>query len=172
MNNKELLTEIIKCKASNQISHRLGEMIFELVERKSRTANYYNYDKDDMVACACERLCHCILLFDPLKSSNPFAYCMTVITSSFHGFIARNKKHHNINNPHESEVKFEDSLYNEDRFFPHQLEVDISLNMEHFLDWVNRCKGTWKIVEVVSDGKYKLMFTHKEDLMFAKVTFG
>lgn len=167
IDNKTLLAEIILCRSSKQISNKLGEMIFELVEKQISKPNYYKWrNKDDMAAHACCQLCYCILKFDPAKSSNPFAFCVTVITSAFSNFIGKNKRHQYVET-----VEFQvENLYNEDSFFEYQLEVDIPLKMR-FYDWTRHCKGTWKIDKIVGK-KYKLMFTHKDDLVFAKMTFG
>lgn len=168
IDNKTLHTEIILCKKSNRISDKLGEMIVEIVEKQLSKPNFYNWNnKDDMAAHAYCHLCYCILKFNP-SSSNPFAFCVTVITSAFHNFASTTKRYLSVET---LEPQLE-NLYNEDSFFAYQLVVDISLNMKLFYNWTKHCKGTWKIDEIVGVGKYKLMFTHKDDFIFAKLTFG
>lgn len=170
IDNKTLLAEIVLCKRSNQISDKLGEMIVEIVEKQLSKPNFCNWsNKDDLAAHAYCHLCYCILKFNP-SSSNPYAFCVTITTSAFHNFMCGNRKYLDMI---EQEVQYqlvEHNLYNEDSFFEYQLEVDIPLKMR-FYDWTRHCKGTWKIDKIVGK-KYKLMFTHKDDLVFAKMTFG
>lgn len=93
IDNKALLAEIILCKKSKQVSRKLGEMLIKITKYQLLKPNYRNFTyKDDMTANAHFHLYKVILKFDPTKSSNPFAFCVTVISSAFCYIINSNRK--------------------------------------------------------------------------------
>jgi len=97
VNNKELISELIKYKETKVISERFGEMFLLIATNLSKKPNWSSYTwKDDMVQEAIYTCTKYIKNFDLEKSQNPFAYITQICSNSFKLFVKKQKKHAEI----------------------------------------------------------------------------
>ena len=79
--NKELLTEIERCRPTREVSERLGEMIILLCERLCSKGNLRGYSFVDELCSNAQVAClESVFKFNPIgrKTPNPFAYLTAV----------------------------------------------------------------------------------------------
>ena len=104
VNNEKFLEELIihKEKVQNAklnglekpiVSNYLGECFLKIATHLSYKANFINYTyRDDMISDGIENCLIAAEKFDPLKSSNPFAYYTQIIYFAFVRRIQKEKK--------------------------------------------------------------------------------
>jgi hypothetical protein len=104
VNNADFLKSLIeynqKCKdakANNKsepiVPNYIGECFIKIAEHLSRKPNFISYSfRDEMIADGIENCLMYFRNFDPLKSSNPFAYFTQIIYFAFLRRIAKEKK--------------------------------------------------------------------------------
>lgn len=104
VNNADFLKSLIeyneKCKeakANNTsepiVPNYIGECFIKIAEHLSRKPNFISYSfRDEMIADGIENSLMYFRNFDPLKSSNPFAYFTQIIYFAFLRRIAKEKK--------------------------------------------------------------------------------
>ena len=104
VNNGDFLKSLIeyneKCKeakANNTpepiVPNYIGECFIKIAEHLSRKPNFISYSfRDEMIADGIENSLMYFRNFDPLKSSNPFAYFTQIIYFAFLRRIAKEKK--------------------------------------------------------------------------------
>lgn len=84
LSNADLLAEIVTCRETGKVSHRLAKMIMLLVERFSRRPNFIGYSYlSEMQADAIAQLAGNILKFNPERSSSAFGYATQIAKNSF-----------------------------------------------------------------------------------------
>ncbi len=97
LTNATLLPEVIRSKELGQITPKLAGMLKLLTERYSCHPNFIGYSfREDMCGEALVNLSRNALLFNPEKSSNPFAFYTTAIYHSFLQYLNTEKRHRNI----------------------------------------------------------------------------
>lgn len=97
LNNKDLLNEAIACKSVGKMSDLLAKMLMLMVERLSKKGNFASYTYlDDMKGDAIASLMKTWAEFNPLKSSNAFAFYTQCIKNSFIQCLNKEKKQRNI----------------------------------------------------------------------------
>ena len=104
VNNKEFLYAIVQYKADvkealeagkpkPRITNYLGSCFLKIATHLSYKPNFVNYMfKDDMVCDGIENSVQYINIFNPEKSSNPFAYFTQIIHYAFLRRIQKEKK--------------------------------------------------------------------------------
>lgn len=81
------------CATHGRITNKLASMYMMLIEKYSQKGNWRNYSYIDEMRCqALTHLTQNGLKFDESKGSNPFAYCTTIMTTSFCGVLNSEKK--------------------------------------------------------------------------------
>jgi hypothetical protein len=92
--NAELLLEIQCMKDVGKMSERLGFMIKLIAENLAHKPNFSGYTYiDDMIGEAILTTVKYIKNFNPVKSSNPFAYITQICYNNYIAYI--NKQHRN-----------------------------------------------------------------------------
>ena len=104
VNNKDLYEAMVKYKQLIEEAERegrelpripnyIGECFMMICNRLSTKPNFINYSyRDDMIADAIENCVAVAHRFDPLKSSNPFAYFTQIAWNAFIRKITKEKK--------------------------------------------------------------------------------
>ena len=104
INNNAFYEEMIKFKALcdeakvlNKITpiipNYIGQCFLHICQKLSSKSNFVNYTyKDEMVSDGIENCITAVYSFDPLKSSNPFAYFTQIAWNAFIRRIHREKK--------------------------------------------------------------------------------
>jgi hypothetical protein len=104
INNTEFLESLLEhrrlCQEAREKSEKepsipnyIGECFMEIAEHLSRRPNFASYSfRDEMVADGVENCLMYFRNFDPLKSSNPFAYFTQIIFFAFLRRISKEKK--------------------------------------------------------------------------------
>jgi len=84
VNNRELLEEIIKCKASGELSKTALDMLMKIARRANQKLFYANpNDRQDCIAVAYEDLFKYWRNFNPERSNNAFAYFTEISKKGF-----------------------------------------------------------------------------------------
>jgi DNA-directed RNA polymerase specialized sigma24 family protein len=97
MHNDILLPEVIKSKASGIITPALGKMLIEIANTIGNKPQHKNNPlREDMVQHAVAEMYRIGLHFDPSKSSNPYAWFVTITIGSFLNIIAKEKQQREI----------------------------------------------------------------------------
>ncbi len=93
LKNKDLLAEVIACRANGMVmSDKMARMIMLLVKKYAMMPNFRGYTfREDMEAYALLMVVHTWKSFDPEKSDNAFAYYTQGIKNSFKQFLNREK---------------------------------------------------------------------------------
>jgi hypothetical protein len=104
VNNADFLAALItyreKCdiaksegKEDPQIPNYIGECFFKIADHLSRKPNFISYSfRDEMVSDGIENCLMYFRNFDPVKSTNPFAYFTQIIYFAFLRRIMKEKK--------------------------------------------------------------------------------
>jgi len=104
VDNKKFLEELVKYKHEIDyaktnglekplVSNYIGECFLKIATHLSYKANFINYTyRDDMISDGIENCLVAVDKFDPLKSSNPFAYYTQIIYFAFVRRIQKEKK--------------------------------------------------------------------------------
>jgi hypothetical protein len=104
VNNADFLAALItyreKCdlakkegKEDPQIPNYIGECFFKIADHLSRKPNFISYSfRDEMVSDGIENCLMYFRNFDPVKSTNPFAYFTQIIYYAFLRRIMKEKK--------------------------------------------------------------------------------
>lgn len=93
LKNKDLLAEVIKCRAEGKMSDTLAKMLTLLTAKYGRSSQFGGYTfNEDMQAYAMMMLCKTWVGFNPERGSNAFAYYTQCIKSSFKQFLNREKR--------------------------------------------------------------------------------
>ena len=88
-----------------QMTEKLGGMVYTLVENYGKKGNWSGYTHvDEMKGDARMKLVDKMLMFSPLKSSNPLAYATSCMQSAF----VDSKKTHAKVWKHESNLNYDD----------------------------------------------------------------
>jgi DNA-directed RNA polymerase specialized sigma24 family protein len=99
LNNKDLLAEVVKSKAQQQMSDKLALMLTMLCKKYAKRGNFANYSyNDDMQGYAMLMLVKTWNSFDPAKSNNPFAFFTQCIKNSFIQYLNHEKTQRDIKN--------------------------------------------------------------------------
>lgn len=105
VDNKKLFEELSKHRqkvllarennsSKPKLSNYIGECILLISKKLSNRPNFINYPfKDEMISDGIENCLMYIDNFDPLKSSNPFAYITQIVYFAFIRRITKEKKH-------------------------------------------------------------------------------
>lgn len=105
VNNPEFLKEmkvhiaaVKKAKKGNkampQVSEYIGECIVSIANKLANKPNFVNYPfREEMISDGIENSLQYLNNFNPLKSSNPFAYFTQIIYFAFVRRIQKEKKH-------------------------------------------------------------------------------
>lgn len=97
INNKDLLTQVIKSKERGVMTDEFGKMMMLLVKRYSSKGCYSGYTYvDDMESYALMTVCKVWNSFNPEKSSNPFAYFTQTIKRAFWQYLHQEERHRDI----------------------------------------------------------------------------
>jgi len=92
LKNKDLLAEVIECKKTDVMSDKLARMLQLLTAKYGRSGNFGGYSyNEDMQAYAMMTLCKSWKVFNPERSSNPFAYYTQSIQNAFKQYLNREK---------------------------------------------------------------------------------
>lgn len=87
--NEELLKEFKKSKEEGKLTPRMAELLRLIAERYAMKPSFAQYTyREDMVSHAVVNLMDKWHMFNPEKSSNPFAYFTTSVYRSFLHFLA------------------------------------------------------------------------------------
>ena len=104
VSNKKFFDELVKyrsvlkeCRETGQplppIPNYIGECLMLIAKRLSNKPNFFNYShKDEMISDGIENSVRYLELFDPARSSNPFAYFTQTIKNAFIRRIQNEKK--------------------------------------------------------------------------------
>lgn len=99
VNNKDFYDAIVAYQAklkenpSTRIPNYIGECIMKICERLSMKPNFIGYPaRDEMIADGIENCICAVHLFNPEKSTNPFAYFTQIAWNAFLRRIAKEKK--------------------------------------------------------------------------------
>lgn len=99
LNNKDLLAEVVKSKAQQQMSDKLALMLTMLCKKYAKKGNFANYSyNDDMQGYAMLMLVKTWKSFDPNKSNNPFAFFTQCIKNSFIQYLNHEKRQRDVKN--------------------------------------------------------------------------
>ena len=108
VNNKDFYQAIVDYRSrlqedpSARVPEYIGLCIFNICERLSTKPNFIGYSfRDEMVADGIENCIRAVPLFDPNKTSNPFAYFTQIAWNAFIRRITSEKreqyvKHKNV----------------------------------------------------------------------------
>jgi DNA-directed RNA polymerase specialized sigma subunit len=82
--NSDLRNEIIKCKATNELTREALDMFMLMAKKFSTKLNYiYPEDREDCIAFAVMDCFQYWRGYDPNKSQNAFAYFTQIIKNGF-----------------------------------------------------------------------------------------
>jgi DNA-directed RNA polymerase specialized sigma subunit len=99
LNNKDLLAEVVKSKAQQQMNDKLALMLTMLCKKYAKRGNFANYSyNDDMQGYAMLMLVKTWNSFDPAKSNNPFAFFTQCIKNSFIQYLNHEKRQRDVKN--------------------------------------------------------------------------
>lgn len=121
-----------------QIPNYAGACILMIANRLSTKPNFVNYSyKEEMVSDGVENCICYIDNFDPLKSTNPFAYFTQIIYYAFLRRILKEKKqlyikHKSLENSMLMNDLMEQSEFDEKDFTPSYIDLD-NTNMFDFI---------------------------------------
>lgn len=141
VDNKELYKVIveyrdavIKAKEEGQekprIPNYVGECILMIANRLSTKPNFINYSyREEMISDGVENCICYIDNFDPLKSTNPFAYFTQIIYYAFLRRILKEKKqtyikHKTLENSMLLNELYEQGEFSEQEFTPTHIDLD------------------------------------------------
>ena len=97
LSNKEMLAELIACQERNLVSDKLGRMFMILANRYATKPNFSGYSyKDEMISNGVVACVAALRKFDPMKSSNPFAYYTSCIHNCFIQILNKEKRQQEI----------------------------------------------------------------------------
>jgi hypothetical protein len=104
INNQDFLKALIEYQAASDLAKKenrtapaipnyIGECFMKIAEGLSHKPNFINYTyRDEMVSDGIENCLQYFANFDPIKSSNPFAYFTQIIYFAFLRRIQKEKK--------------------------------------------------------------------------------
>ena len=121
-----------------QIPNYVGHCILMIATRLSTKPNFVNYSyREEMISDGVENCICYIDNFDPLKSTNPFAYFTQIIYYAFLRRILKEKKqlyikHNSLENSMLLNELMEQSEYDEKDFTPSYIDLD-NENMHDFI---------------------------------------
>ena len=121
-----------------QIPNYVGHCILMIATRLSTKPNFVNYSyREEMISDGVENCICYIDNFDPLKSTNPFAYFTQIIYYAFLRRILKEKKqlyikHKSLENSMLLNELMEQSEYDEKDFTPSYIDLD-NENMHDFI---------------------------------------
>jgi hypothetical protein len=121
-----------------QIPNYIGHCVLMIANRLATKPNFVNYSyKEDMVSDGIENCICYIDNFDPLKSTNPFAYFTQIIYYAFLRRILKEKKqlyikHKSLENSMLLNELMEQSEFDEKDFTPSYIDLD-NENMFDFI---------------------------------------
>lgn len=91
--NSQILKHVIISQKIGKVTEPLAECIVWIAERYSVRANYQGLTYlEDMVAFAVMHMLMVVLKFNPNKSTNAYAYLVTVTNGAFCNFMCRERK--------------------------------------------------------------------------------
>lgn len=97
LNNKDLLSEVIKSKQQQKMTDKFARMLMLLTSRYAKKGNFSGYTyNEDMQGYALMMLVRTWDSFDPSKSENPFAFYTQCIKNSFTQFLNQERKQRDI----------------------------------------------------------------------------
>lgn len=93
--NADLLLEIRRSRAANEITPELARMLLSIAEHYSRKSNWHGYSyREDLVGTAMPKLVVSVFKFKiKRKNPNPFAYFTAVTHNAFVNVINKEKRH-------------------------------------------------------------------------------
>lgn len=121
-----------------QIPNYVGHCILMIANRLSTKPNFVNYSyREEMISDGVENCICYIDNFDPLKSTNPFAYFTQIIYYAFLRRILKEKKqlyikHKSLENSMIMNELMEQSEFDEKEFTPSYIDLD-NENMFDFI---------------------------------------
>lgn len=184
INNKDLLSEVIKSKEQGRMTDKFGHMMMLLVKRYSAQGCYSGYTYvEDMESYALMTVCKVWNSFNPEKSSNPFAYFTQTIKRAFWQYLHQEEKHRDIRDEmlmHEGELpshtyvdKYEEREFSEEfeksikenktTIAFNNLLKKLALQIVGYNSGGDGAKQNSKIVEQVCSKIEKEMFTYELD---------
>lgn len=84
INNKELLSEIIKSKEQNKLTPRSVELLWKIAKESNKRLKYKEpKDKEDCISSAMLDLLRYWNRFNPEKSTNAFAFFTQIAKNGF-----------------------------------------------------------------------------------------
>jgi hypothetical protein len=113
-----------------RIPNYVGECILMIAKRLSTKPNFVNYSyREEMISDGIENCICYIDNFDPLKSTNPFAYFTQIIYYAFLRRILKEKKqtyikHKTLENSMLLNELFEQGEFSEQEFTPTHIDLD------------------------------------------------
>lgn len=97
IDRKELFSEVVKSKQTDQMTDRLAAMLNLLTKKYAMSPQFVGYTyNDDMQGYAIMMLVKTWRSFNPEKSDNPFAFYTQCIKNSFRQYLNKEKRHRNI----------------------------------------------------------------------------
>ena len=97
LNNHDLLIEIKKSKAKNNMTNDLVKMLMMLCDRYAKKSSYASYTYiDDMKSYALLNIVKIWRGFDETKYDNPFAYYTQSIKNSFIQYLNQEKRQRQV----------------------------------------------------------------------------
>lgn len=141
VDNKELYRVIVEYRESvikakeegldkPRIPNYVGECILMIANRLSTKPNFINYSyREEMISDGVENCICYIDNFDPLKSTNPFAYFTQIIYYAFLRRILKEKKqtyikHKTLENSMLLNELYEQGEFSEQEFTPTHIDLD------------------------------------------------
>lgn len=166
VNNKDFYQAIVDYRAKVEkepdarIPEYIGVCIFKICERLSTKPNFVGYSfRDEMISDGIENCIKAVLLFDPNRTNNPFAYFTQIAWNAFIRRISNEKreqyiKHKNVQYSYLS-GEMDDSSYGDTgggmQIKNNDLSNDIIANFENKLTKSkkkDKMAGIEKFVEV------------------------
>jgi len=97
LNNKELMSEVIKSKKKGEMTNQLAQMLQLLCSNYAKKGNFVNYSyNEDMQGYAMMMLVRTWNSFNPEKSNNPFAFYTQCIKHSFIQFLNKERQQRDV----------------------------------------------------------------------------
>ena len=146
--------EVLAADPQARIPEYIGLCIRNICERLSTKPNFVGYSfRDEMVSDGIENCIRAVHLFDPNRTSNPFAYFTQIAWNAFIRRITSEKKeqyikHKNIQNSYLS-GEMDDMNYGDSGGSIHQKNNDVSNDIiSNFENKLTKSKKPNKIVGV------------------------
>lgn len=127
-----------KGTARPQIPNYVGECILMIANRLSTKPNFINYSyREEMISDGVENCICYIDNFDPLKSTNPFAYFTQIIYYAFLRRILKEKKQLYIKHKSLENSMFLNELIAQNEFDEHDVTpAYVDLDNENMFDFI------------------------------------